>query len=160
MNKYLAGFVAALVSSLAAFVIHVSTLGWTHAWVVQHMQGHPVTPSWDVRYVAAMTALETGIGLVILYALVRKALPVKSSLARGLVLGVILLAVMGRLFRQPFMDLLIGNPFPVVAVQDGIHWVIWLVACVIVAVIYDWLQPTSRLVDRLGGGSRQVTGAS
>jgi hypothetical protein len=140
MNRYLAGFIAASASSLVAFFIHVSTLSWIHDWVIQHMQGHVVTPSWDVRYVAGITALETGIGLVILYAFIRKALPGKSSLVRGLILGLIVLAVMGRLFRQPFMNILIGNPFAVVLVQDGINWVVWLVACVIVAMLYDWLR--------------------
>lgn len=151
MNKCLAGFIAAVFASFVVFVIHVFSQEWIHAWVAGHVQGRQVTPSWEVRYVAAITAVETGIGLVLLYALIRQALPGKTSFVRGLTLGIILLAVMGRLFRQPFMDLLIGNPLAVVAVQDGISWVVWLVACVITAVTYDWLRVNVRLTVHTSG---------
>lgn len=141
VNKYIAGLIAAIASASTGFVIHVASQSRVQAWVDSHMQGHTVTPSWEVRYVALATSLEAGIALVILYALVRTALPVKSSWARGLLLGVLLLAVMGRLFRQPVMNLIVGNPFSVVAVQDGISWVLWLCMCVVVALAYDLLAP-------------------
>lgn len=80
-------------------------------------------------------------GLAIVYALVRPALPGRSSLGRGLVLGVLMLAVMGRLFRQPAMDLAIGNPVAVVLVQDGVSWLLWAVVSMVVAAVYDSLSP-------------------
>ena len=143
MNKYLAGFIAAVLSSLSAFAIHVFSQEWVLAWITEHIQGHEgsIATSWDVRYVAAVTSVETGVGLVVLYALLRSALPFKSSFLRGLILGVLLLAVMGSLLRQPFMNLVVGNPLSVVVVQDGITWIVWLVASVIVALTYDWLSP-------------------
>jgi xanthosine utilization system XapX-like protein len=143
MNKYIAGLIAAIASASTGFAIHVASQSRVQAWVDSHMQGHAVTPSWEVRYVALATSLEAGIALVILYALVRTALPVKSSLARGLLLGVLLLAVMGRLFRQPVMNLIVGNPFSVVVVQDGVSWVLWLCMCVVVALAYDLLVPNN-----------------
>lgn len=143
MKKLLAGLVAATLSSLSAFAIHVFSQEWVLAWITEHMQGHEenVSEAWDVRYIAAITSIETGIGLVVLYALLRPALPFKSSFMRGIMLGVLLLAVMGRLLRQPLMNLVSGNPPSVVMVQDGITWVVWLVASVIVALTYDLLSP-------------------
>ncbi|HWI83667.1 hypothetical protein [Ramlibacter sp.] len=141
MNKYLAGSLSAFTAAVIGFLIHVGSQEWVRSWVSAHMQGRAVIPSWDVRCVALLTSLETGIGLVVLYALIRPALPRRSSLLRGVVLGVLLLAVMGRLFRQPAMNLVIGNPLPVVAVQDGISWVLWTGMSVVVAAVYDALSP-------------------
>jgi uncharacterized membrane protein YkvI len=139
MKKYIAGLVTAIITAGVGLVIHVASQESIKSWVASHMAGHHVTPSWDVRYIALLTSLEIGIGLVILYALVREALPGKSSLVRGILLGVLLLAIMGRLIRQPLMDLIIGNPVSVVAVQDGISWVVWLAMCIVLALVYDFL---------------------
>ena len=51
----------------------------------------------------------------------------------------LLLAAQGSLFRQPLMDFIIGNPLSVVAVQDGVTWVVWLVMCAVAALTYDGL---------------------
>lgn len=136
-----AGLIAAIAAAATGFVIHVGTQSWVQSWVAERMQGKEVAPSWDVRYIALATSLEVGVGLVILYALVRRAMPVKSAVLRGLLLGVVLLAVMGRLLRQPVMNLVIGNPLPVVVVQDGISWVLWLSAAVVAAVVFERLVP-------------------
>lgn len=143
MKRYLAGAIAASAAAVVGFLIHVGSQGWVRSWVSTHMQGRQVAPSWDVRYVALVTSLETGIGLVVLYALIRPGMPRSSSLVRGLLLGVLVLAVMGRLFRQPLMNLVIGNPLPVVAVQDGISWVLWIVMAIVVAALYDALSPAA-----------------
>lgn len=135
------GLVAAVAAGATGFLIHLATQAWVQSWVSEHMQGIQVVASWDVRYFALATSLEVGIGLVILYALVRRAMPVKSAALRGLLLGVVLLAVMGRLFRQPAMNLAIGNPLSVVAVQDGVSWVLWLAAAVVAAVVFERLVP-------------------
>ena len=141
MNKYVAGLIVAAVAAATGFVIHVASQDWLESWVSAQMQGHQVAASWDVRYLALVTSLEIGVGLVILYALVRSALPAKSSVGRGLMLAILLLAVMGRLVRQPVMNLAIGNPLPVVAVQDGTIWLLWLCVCLVVAAGYDFLVP-------------------
>jgi len=141
MNKYVAGLVVAAVAAATGFIIHVASQEWLESWVSSQMQGHQVAASWDVRYLALVTSLEIGVGLVILYALVRPALPAKSSVGRGLILAVLLLAVMGRFVRQPLMNLAIGNPLPVVAVQDGTVWLLWLCICIVVATGYDFFVP-------------------
>ena len=141
MKKYSAAIVSAVPAALAGFVIHVATQSSVQTWVASHMQGREVGASWDVRYLALITSLETGVGLVVLYALLRRSLPGTSSAIRGLLLALLLLAVMGRLFRQPIMNFVIGNPLSVVVVQDGITWVVWSFMCVVVAIVYDRLAP-------------------
>lgn len=145
MQKYAAGLFAAVAAAATGFVIHVGSQRWVQEWVSARMQGREVTASWDVRYLALASSLEVGIGLVVLYALVRGHLPFKSSAVRGLVLGVLLLAVMGRLVRQPLMNFIIGNPLPVVAVQDGVSWLVWLASCTVVACTYDRLTAKNAL---------------
>lgn len=140
-RKVVAGLVAALASAATGFVIHVGSQSWIQSWVAERMQGREVRPSWDVRYIALVTSVEVGIGLVILYALVRGSMPFKSPVLRGLLLGVLLLAVMGRLVRQPVMNLVIGNPLSVVVVQDGVSWLLWPTICVVAAVVFDRLAP-------------------
>ena len=108
------------------------------------MQGRDVSAAWDVRYLAAATSIETGIGIVLLYAMIRRVLPTSSSVIRGVLLGLLLLAIMGRLLRQPVLDLVVGNPIEVVAIQDGVSWVVWLSACIVAALVYDRLQPLPR----------------
>src|SRR5688572_16282627 len=93
-RKLVAGLLAAAAAAVTGFVIHVGSQAGVQAWVAERMQGRQVTGSWDVRYLALATSLEVGVGLVILYALVRQAMPVKSSVLRGMLLGVVLLAVM------------------------------------------------------------------
>lgn len=140
-RQLVAGLVAAVAAAGVGFLIHVGSQSWVRSWVSARMEGRPVTPSWDVRYIAFATSLEVGVGVAILYALVRSALPFKSAVVRGLALGVLLLAVMGRLVRQPLMNLLVGNPPSVVIVQDGVSWVLWLAVCVVTAVVFERLAP-------------------
>jgi hypothetical protein len=140
-RNLVAGLVASIAAGITGFAIHVGSQPWVQSWVTEHMQGRTVAASWDVRYFALATSIEVGVGLTILYALARQAMPVKSPVLRGLLLGAILLAVMGRLVRQPTMNLLIGNPLSVVVVQDGISWVLWPAACVVVATIFERLAP-------------------
>lgn len=120
MRKTLICLFLAIAVSIIAFSIHVATTEWIDNFVAASMKGNTVISSWDVRYLAAITSIETGCGLVLLYSLIRTNLPANSSLARGLMTSILLLMVAGRLIRQPIMDLAIGNPLPVVLVQDGI----------------------------------------
>jgi hypothetical protein len=142
-RKFIAGLAASIASAVTGFAVHVGSQSWVQSWVSERMQGTSVIPSWDVRYVALATSIEVGVGLTLLYALVRQSMPVRSPVLRGLLLGAILLAVMGRLVRQPLMNLVIGNPLSVVVVQDGISWVLWPTVCVVAAVIFERVAPTN-----------------
>lgn len=139
MRSSLRLFLPAAAAASAGFVVHVATQPLVQSWVAERMQDRQVTPSWDVRYVALLTSLETGLGVVILYALIRDRLPITSVVGRGVLLALLLLAVKGALFRQPLMNLVIGNPALVVLVQDGITWLVWLSVCVVAAVVYEGL---------------------
>jgi len=103
------------------------------------MEGISISPSRSVVMIAALTSIESGLGLAVLYALVRAQLPFDNPLLKGLCLGVLVLAVTGRLFRQPFMNRRVGNPLGVVLVQDGIVWLQWLAACCVLALAYEAL---------------------
>ncbi|KAA3641886.1 MAG: hypothetical protein DWP95_05900 [Proteobacteria bacterium] len=59
--------IIALIASFSGFVVHVFTVEWLPQWISTQMQGLEVKPSWDVRYVAAMTSIEMGLGAVGLY---------------------------------------------------------------------------------------------
>lgn len=137
----LAGVSAAFAAAFVGFLIHVGTQVWIQAWISERMGDAAMKPSWDVRYLAFVTSFEVGAGLVTLYALVRRSIPVRSAALRGLLLGALLLAVMGRLLRQPIMDLAVGNPASVVMVQDGVSWILWLTISVVAAVVFERLAP-------------------
>lgn len=130
-------FVAAIAGAATGFAIHLATQAWVREWVASQMTGRSVAPSWDVRFLAAATSLEVGLATAFVYVLLRKALPGWPTISRGALLAAVLLAVSGRLLRQPVMDLAIGNPLPVVLVQDGVAWLTWATLCIAVAVVYD-----------------------
>ena len=141
MRKALLILVPALAASAIGFLIHVSTLGPITQWVSQRMTGqHMDRDSPIVTATAFLTSIEIGIGIVVVYLLLRKALPVANIWLRALVLCVLLLAVQGRLIRQPLMDLLIGNPLSVVTLQDGITYSLWLAMSIVVVVLIETLD--------------------
>lgn len=141
MKTFTAGVAAGAMAATVGFVGHVSSREFVQSWVGSQMAGRQVAPSWDVRYLAWATSLEMGLGLVLLYALVRRVLPARTSVMRGVLMAGLLLAITGRLFRQPLMNLAIGNPGSVVIVQDGITWLLWLAMSVTVATVFDRLAP-------------------
>lgn len=132
---------AAVASAAIGFVIHVFSVEVVEHYVASVMAGRQVAPSWDVRVPAALSSIEQGLALVTLYLLVRSRLPSLGTLARGLLVAVIALALGGNLVRQPLMNLLIGNPLEVVAVQGGMTWLIWGVMGIIAASVLDFLLP-------------------
>lgn len=133
----IAFLLAAVAGAVTGFAIHLSTQTWIQGWVAQHMAGRSVGPSWDVRLLAAATSLEVGVATVFIYVLLRRSVPGLPTVVRGAILAALLLAVTGRLFRQPVMDLAVGNPLAVVLVQDGVAWLTWTALCIAVAVVYD-----------------------
>lgn len=141
MNALLVCAAAAVIASASGFAFHVVIEERLRSWVAARMKGHSVSPSRKVLFPAALTSIESGAGLVVLYILVRDNLPFENAILRGLIVGFLVLAVSGRLFRQPVMNRLVGNPLKVVLVQDGAVWINWLLMCVIIAAVYEWLAP-------------------
>lgn len=139
---------AAVLSAGFGFALHVFGAEVVTRYVAAQMAGRQVTPSWDVRIPAALSSIEQGIAVALLYLLVRSGLPALGTIRRGLLVGLLSLALGGNLLRQPMMNLLIGNPLAVVAVQDGITWVIWLAMGLITAICLDKFLPSSRSAIR------------
>ncbi|MDC9606744.1 hypothetical protein [Xenorhabdus griffiniae] len=135
-------FVILIVSMFTAFIgflIHVVNVEWLTPYIRNEMSNISVLPSWDVRYLAALTSIETGFGITILYILIKRGMPTYNSFARGIIMWLLELAVMGRLVRQPLMDLAIGNPFYISILQNSIAWINWLLICLVTTFLYDYL---------------------
>lgn len=145
MSTLLACAVAAVMASAAGFAFHVAAEERLQSWIAARMKGHSVSPSRSVLLPAALASIESGAGLVVLYVLVRENLPFENAILRGLTVGFLVLAITGRLFRQPIMNHLIGNPLKVVILQDGAVWINWLLMCVVLAAVYEWLAPYSSM---------------
>jgi len=137
---------AACAASLIGFFTHVFGGRYVTDIVSALMEGKTVVPSWDVRAVAAVTSLETGIGVVLTHVLIRRALPGWGVWKRGVCVAALTLATQGRLFRQGIMDGLIGNPIAVVTLQNGLSWATWLAVSLVAVLILDGAAPdrTSR----------------
>lgn len=143
IRTYGAVVVAAALSAAFGFVLHVLATEVVERYVASVMAGRQITPSWDVRVPAMLSSIEQGIALALLYLLVRARFPLLGTLRRALLVGLLTLALGGSLIRQPMMNLLIGNPPSVVAVQDGMTWLIWAVMGLITAVVLDLFMPQS-----------------
>jgi len=141
MSPLVACALTAVAAAAAGFVFHVAAEDRLQSWISARMKGRSVSPSRKVLLPAALTSIESGAGLVVLYILVRENLPFENTILRGLTVGFLVLAITGRLFRQPLMNCLIGNPLKVVFIQDGAVWINWLLMCVVLAAVYEGLAP-------------------
>ena len=80
MHRVLRAFASASVASTAiGFLFHVAVSERLESWIAAQMRGRDVLSSRKVIIPAAITALETDIGLTILYALIRSALHSKIT---------------------------------------------------------------------------------
>jgi len=137
--------IIALLASFSGFVVHVFTVEWLPEWVSTQMQGLEVKPSWDVRYVAALTSIEIGLGALGLYLLGRQKFIQIGRFKSALLFSVLLLALNGRLIRQPLMDFVIGNSWHVAIVQNAFNWLSWILIVFIVVYGYELVV---RLTDK------------
>ncbi len=129
--------VVACLASLSGFVVHVLTVEWLPLWISGQMQGFEVKPSWDVRYVAALTSIEYGLGALGLYYLCRQKFIQMGRFKSSLVFSVLLLALNGLFLRQPLMDFVIGNPWHVALVQNAFKWLVWVLMAFIIVYGYE-----------------------
>lgn len=117
--------------------MHVFTVEWLPEWISTQMQGLEVKPSWDVRYVAAITSIEMGLGALGLYYFGRHRFIQMGRFKSVLLFSALLLALNGRLIRQPLMDFVIGNPWHVAMVQNAFNWLSWILMAFIVVYGYE-----------------------
>ena len=124
--RYFFIVLVAMVASLSGFFVHVISVEWLPNWVANQMQDFTIKSSWDVRYIAALSAIEYGLAAVGLYLLSRPRLIKVGILNAALIFSVLLASIHGAFIRQPVMDYIIGNPIHVVIVQNAFQWLIWL----------------------------------
>lgn len=136
-KKLILLLLVASVASLSGFVVHVFTVEWLPVWISTQMQGLEMKPSWDVRYVAAITSVEMGVGALGLYYFGRQKFIQMGLFKSVLLFSVLLLALNGRLIRQPLMDFVIGNPWHVAIVQNAFNWLSWILMGFIVVYGYE-----------------------
>lgn len=135
----LSALVVSAAAAAAGFSFHVVASEKASHWITKEMQGRSLRTSRNVIFPAAITSLEMGVGLAIFYALVRDHLPFGNPFLRGVTVGLLVLVMTGKLFRQPIMNWIIGNPMKVVLVQDGVTWLSWLLTTTVLAVVYEGL---------------------
>ncbi|WMV71598.1 hypothetical protein QL112_015820 [Xenorhabdus griffiniae] len=141
-EKKIVFFIILIVSMFTAFIgfiVHVINVEWLIPYIRSEVNNVSVLPSWDVRYLAAFTSIETGFGITILYILIKKGMPTYNSFTRGIIMWLLELAIMGRLVRQPLMDFAIGNPVLISILQNSISWINWFLICLITTFLYDYL---------------------
>ncbi len=136
--------IIAAIASASSFIIHVLTVEWLPIWIGQQMQGVSITPSWHVRYVAGITSIEYGLAAITIYGLGRQKLIVFGLFRASLLLALILAAINGSFLRQPFMDLVVGNPFNVALVQNAFKWLVWLLMAFVVVYGFEFLVRKNR----------------
>ncbi len=130
--KYLGFLIVAVLASSCSFLIHLFSAEWLMSWVAEQMKDHSVTPSWNVRNIALFTSIEYGIAAVIMYQLMRDKLIQHGRFIAIIIFAILLTAIHGALFRQPFMDFVVGNPLHVTLVQNIFKWLVWLLISVVV----------------------------
>ncbi len=91
-------------------------------------------PAWLVA-IAATTALLPALGKVLLYVLIKEKLPASSNTCRGLLFGLLLLAIDDAFLRTPIMSVIVGNPFDVMLVQGVESWAISFIMGLVIAYI-------------------------
>ncbi|KLU14381.1 MULTISPECIES: hypothetical protein [Xenorhabdus] len=141
-EKKVVFFIILIVSIFTAFIgfiVHVINVELLMPYIRSEVNNVSVLPSWDVRYLAAFTSIETGFGITILYIFIKRGMPTSNSFTRGIIMWLLELAIMGRLVRQPLMDFAIGNSFLISILQNSISWINWFFICLITTFLYDYL---------------------
>ncbi len=136
-------FVLAIIASMSSLVVHVATVEWLPTWIGSQMQGLQIQPSWDVRYIAAVTSVEYGLAAIALYYLAREKLLAFGVFKAVIIFSILLASIHGAFIRQPLMDYLIGNPMHVVLVQNGFKWLIWIIMSLIVVCGFELIVKKS-----------------
>lgn len=142
-HRYLSYALAAVLTSLTGFCLHVLDAEIVEKWLTGQPMG--LSYSLPVTLLAALTSIEVGGGLVVLYGLIRPMLIRQSLLARGGVITLLMLAIKGSLLRQPLMDQIVGGLGWMTLIRDLIPWLNWGLMCLVLVRSYErFIQPTQR----------------
>lgn len=143
MRSRPAAVLSILVASGVAFASHVLPQQAIGSWISSHTSGIEIKqPPYglEVTIPAALTAVEYGAALWAAYWLLRRTIPERSTFVRAVLLSALSIALSGALLRLPIMQLVIGNPFSVTAVQTVAVWLPFIVGSFTVAYVYDGLS--------------------
>jgi len=113
--------VAAIVAAIVALSLHIFLQQWTQPIIAHLMIGVEVArPPYGplITTAAYVTAVVPALVAAVLFYYGAHLLPSRSRIAKGLLLGGLIILIKGDLIRQPIMNFLIGNPLPVVALTD------------------------------------------
>lgn len=113
---------ATVTAGILGFLSHAFLVNLIQPFIMSTMRGADVAqPPYPpmIALSAAATALIPVGALTAMYHWLGHNIPARSRVGKGLWLGVLILLLKGELIRQPLMDLLIGNPLMVVALQNG-----------------------------------------
>lgn len=125
----------AALTSATGFLLHILAVEILEKWLSDQPIGMTYSPA--VTLLAALTSIETGIGMTLLYHLTFPALRPRPPMFRALIVAALLLAVQGRLFRQALMDQIVGGFAWMSLMQDIVPWVIWGTMSLVLICAYD-----------------------
>ena len=113
---------ATFTAGMVGFVTHAVLVDMIQPLIMESLRGagtiRPPYPPMVALSAAATALIPVGV-LAAMYFWLGHHIPARSRTGRGLWLGVIILLLKGELVRQPVMDLIVGNPLMVVALQNG-----------------------------------------
>ncbi|VVD82732.1 hypothetical protein PHO31112_01196 [Pandoraea horticolens] len=155
MHRKVAYALTAALTCLTGFTLHVLDVDILEKWLA----GQPMGPSYSlsVTLLAALTSIEVGIGLVLLYGLIRPMLKRQSLIARGLVMALLLLASQGRLLRQLVMDQVVGGLAWQGLIRDLVPWLIWMVMCLVLVWAYERFIQLKAVRSSFASGTHPVS---
>lgn len=125
------------------FFIHVALGSTVQAVVAENMKGVAILkPPYGplITSIAGLTALIPALFSLVLYMVIRKQIPGKAPLIKGLFFGALILLLKGQLIRQPLMNYLVGNPLWVVVLQQSEIWLANFIPCILAAIIIEKLS--------------------
>ena len=135
-------FLAVVVSASVGFGIHVLYgEGWLNEYIQSAAQAGKLSnilqPPYPTPIVAAayLTALVPYMAKVGVYHFAGHLLPARSALVKGLLFGVVLLAIGDELVRLPIMNYLVGNPLDVTMLMSLEGWSIEISSGIIIALL-------------------------
>ena len=149
---FLSGILAGILSLLLHLLIGESVGARVSEIMIARGMGVQTPPySASVNILAFGTTIFPGIASAFVFYLIEPNLPGKGIVSKGVIFGLLCMAMRGSLIRLPLMDLAIGNPIEVVLLQRLEPFAIgFCMALVISAIIKKGkrIDPCSSTTDR------------
>ncbi|MCC7005743.1 MAG: hypothetical protein IT497_03730 [Ottowia sp.] len=138
-KKWMGYAIVAVLVSITGFTLHILDVEILR----KYLSGQPIglSYSWSITALAAISAIEYGIGLVVLYRFTRRALLSKKQFTRALFLALLILLTKTSLLRGMLMSAVLGG-FNRGLLVDMVPWIIALSSCFVLVYTYErWVVP-------------------